>query len=82
MAQGFVVSPQHLANNILASGTLLPSEEINVQAEVSGKIIMLNFQEGVTVGKGALLAKLYDADLQAQLKKLDYSKGNCSKNGN
>jgi membrane fusion protein (multidrug efflux system) len=70
MAQGFIVSPQHLANNILASGTLLPSEEINVQAEVSGKIIMLNFQEGVTVGKGAMLAKLYDADLQAQLKKL------------
>lgn len=79
MAQGFVVSPQHLANNILASGTLLPSEEINVQAEVSGKIIMLNFQEGVTVSKGTLLAKLYDADLQAQLKKLIIQKETAQK---
>ncbi len=79
MAQGFVVSPQHLANNILASGTLLPSEEINVQAEISGKIIMLNFQEGTTVGKGALLAKLYDADLQAQLKKMIIQKETAQK---
>jgi len=79
MAQGFVVSPQHLANNILASGTLLPSEEINVQAEVSGKIVMLNIQEGVTVTKGTLLAKLYDADLQAQLKKLIIQKETAQK---
>jgi len=70
MVQAYVVSPQLLENSIQASGTLLASEEINLQAEIAGKIVMLNLQEGSQVSKGTMLAKLYDADLQAQLKKL------------
>lgn len=70
MVQAYILSPQQLDNNIQASGTLLASEGINVQSEISGKIVMLNLQEGSLVSKGTMLAKLYDADLQAQLKKL------------
>lgn len=67
---GFVVEPRNLENNILASGTLLANEEVELHPEVSGKITALNLNEGQPVSKGALLVKLFDADLQAQLKKL------------
>lgn len=67
---GFVVQPQRLENGITASGTLLANEEVELHPEVSGKITSLNLSEGSQVSKGTLLVKLYDADLQAQLKKL------------
>lgn len=67
---GFVVQPRSLENGITASGTLLANEEVELHPEVSGKITSLNLSEGNQVSKGTLLVKLYDADLQAQLKKL------------
>jgi membrane fusion protein (multidrug efflux system) len=79
MVQAYLLAPQQLNNNIQASGTLLASEEISVQAEVSGKIVMLNLQEGSMVNKGTLLAKLFDADLQGQLKKLLLQKETAQK---
>jgi membrane fusion protein (multidrug efflux system) len=68
---GFIVQPKNLENGILASGTLLANEEVELHPEVSGKIVALNLNEGTAVAKGTLLVKLYDADLQAQLKKLN-----------
>lgn len=75
----YVVKPQNLSNNIIASGTLLAYEEVNLQPEVSGKIVDLNLNEGKPVIKGTLLVKLYDADLQAQLKKLQVQKATAEK---
>jgi membrane fusion protein (multidrug efflux system) len=51
-------------------GSLLPFEETQIRAEVGGRIVALNIQEGGTASKGTLLVKLFDQDLQAQLKKL------------
>jgi membrane fusion protein (multidrug efflux system) len=76
---GFIVQPKNLENNIVASGTLLANEEVELHAEVSGKIIELNLNEGSTVAKGTLLVKLFDADLQAQLKKLNAQKETAEK---
>ncbi len=67
---GFVVQPKTLNSNIMASGTLLSFEEVELHPEISGRITQLNIEEGTPVSKGALLVKLYDADLQAQLHKL------------
>lgn len=67
---GFVVRPQSVSDRIEVPGTLLPSEQTQIRAEVSGRIVQLNIQEGSLVQKGALLIKLFDADLQTQLKKL------------
>ncbi len=67
---GFVVQARNLENGVVASGTILANEEVELHAEVSGKITSLNLSEGNAVSKGTLLVKLYDADLQAQLKKL------------
>jgi membrane fusion protein, multidrug efflux system len=76
---GFVVQPKSIQNAIQASGTLLANEEIELRPEISGKIIQLNLNEGSAVSKGALLVKLYDADLQAQLKKLQVQKETADK---
>lgn len=67
---GFVVQPKNLDNGIVASGTLLANEEVELHPEASGKITQLNLNEGSAVTKGTLLVKLFDGDLQAQLKKL------------
>lgn len=76
---GFIVQPKNLDNNIQASGTLLANEEIELHAEIAGKITQLNLNEGSAVSKGTLLIKLYDADLQAQLKKLQVQKETADK---
>lgn len=67
---GFVVRPQSISDKIEVPGTLLPAEQTQIRAEVSGRIVQLNIQEGTLVQKGALLVKLFDGDLQTQLKKL------------
>lgn len=67
---GFVVHTQMLENNIFSSGTVMANEEVELRPEVSGKLVAIYFKEGSAVAKGALLAKINDADLQAQLHKL------------
>jgi len=67
---GFLVTPQPFGENIEVPGSIVANEVTEIHAEVSGKITMLNVAEGKYVGRGTLLVKLYDADLQAQLKKL------------
>lgn len=55
---------------IQAPGTILPNEMAELHPEVSNRITGIYFQEGNFVRKGTLLVKLYDADLRAQLQKL------------
>lgn len=69
-AEGFVVRTKALSENIEVPGTLLPFEETEIRPEISGRIVYLNVPEGRFVSKGTVLAKLFDGDLQAQLKKL------------
>lgn len=60
--QGFTSSTE-------AAGTVLANEFIELKPEVSGRIVQLNIKEGLPVTEGILLVKLFDDDLQAQLKK-------------
>ena len=76
---GFVIAPKNLDNGIVASGTLLANEEVELHPEASGKITQLNLNEGTSVNKGTLLVKLFDADLQATLKKLELQKESAEK---
>lgn len=66
----YVVKEQAFAENIEVPGSILANEATEIHPEVSGRIVNLNVAEGRQVSKGTLLVKLYDADLQAQLKKL------------
>ena len=66
---GFITSFTKLSNQVSSNGTILAGDEVQLQAEVAGRIVFLNIQEGSFVNKGILLMKLNDQDLQAQLKK-------------
>jgi membrane fusion protein (multidrug efflux system) len=69
--EGYIVKTGPVSEPLQLPGSLLPTEETEVHSEVSGKVIRLNINEGAFVQAGTLLVKLYDADLQAQLKKLE-----------
>jgi len=66
----YVVKTEAFGENIEVPGSIIANEATEIHPEVSGRIVALNLAEGRFVQKGALLVKLYDADLQAQLKKL------------
>ena len=68
---GLVVRPQTLTDGITSVGSLLPDEEVDLSFETSGKIVSINFQEGSTVRKGELLAKVNDKPLLAQLSRYE-----------
>ena len=69
-----IVEPATLNDVVKTTGTILANEEVEIRSEVSGKITNLYFKEGQYVQRGAVLLKINDDDLQAQLKKLEYSK--------
>lgn len=66
----YIVSTQSFADVIEVPGSIVANEVTEIRPELSGRIVQLYIAEGRSVGKGALLAKIYDGDLQAQLKKL------------
>ncbi len=67
--EGYVVKPSLLEVTIQVSGTLLPFEETVLMPETGGRVVMVNLPEGKLVNKGTVLVKLFDGELQAQLKK-------------
>ena len=66
-----IISPRLLTDEIPVIGRLVPDEEVQLSFETSGKITDIYFQEGSSVKKGTLLAKVNDAQLQAQLARLE-----------
>lgn len=70
-ADAFVAKTLALSENIQVPGSLLPAEGTDIRPEISGRLVSINFKEGAFVKKGTLLAKLFDEDLKAQLRKLE-----------
>ena len=68
---GYIVTPQPFQENIEVPGSIVANEMAEIHPEVSGRIVQLNVAEGKYVGRGTVLAKLYDGDLRAQLNKLN-----------
>jgi len=69
-AKGYVVTPSSFSDLYIASGSLLPNEEVNILPEISGRVTGIHFNEGSSVSKGQLLVQLYDEEIKAQLQKL------------
>jgi membrane fusion protein, multidrug efflux system len=69
-ASGYVIVPTKMFEVNISRSSLLPDEEVEMSFETSGKIVGIYFEEGTRVKKGALLAKINDKPLQAQLLKL------------
>ena len=68
---GEIIKESSISDGSNITGLLLPDEEVNLSFETSGKITAINFTEGTHIKKGELLAKVNDAQLQAQLRKLE-----------
>lgn len=66
----YIVKTTALSDNLELPGSLIANEATPINPEISGRLVYLNATEGKTVGKGTLLAKIYDGDLKAQLNKL------------
>jgi membrane fusion protein, multidrug efflux system len=61
-----VLKPEVLTNKVLATGTVLANEEVDLRSETTGKIEKIYFSEGSKVRKGSLLVKINDSELRAQ----------------
>ncbi|HSY61352.1 MAG TPA: efflux RND transporter periplasmic adaptor subunit, partial [Cytophaga sp.] len=66
-----VIGDDAFQDRIYASGTVVANEEAALKAEASGTITYLNLPEGKAVKAGTLLLKVNDADLRAQLDKIN-----------
>ncbi|MCB8994679.1 MAG: efflux RND transporter periplasmic adaptor subunit [Bacteroidales bacterium] len=66
----FIVKPVDIIEEISVSGSLTAFEKVDLKNEVAGRVVMINLPEGREVKEGTLLVKLFDDDLQANLKKL------------
>lgn len=64
-----IAAYQKVDNSIEANGTVIANESVQLHPEVTGRLVYLNIPEGKHVAKGAVLARINDADLEAQLNK-------------
>lgn len=64
-----VARPQTISSQVEANGTVVSNEYVDLKSETSGRLVYLHVPEGNLVKKGTVLARINDADLQAQLAK-------------
>jgi len=64
-----IAEPQSVSDVIQANGSVVAGEYLELHPEVSGRLTYLNIAEGSHINKGAVLAKINDADLRAQVAK-------------
>lgn len=63
-----IVAGNNDVTNILeVNGTVLSNESVELRPETSGRLIYLNIPDGAKVSQGTVLARVNDAELQAQL---------------
>ena len=67
---GYVVHQEPVSESLQIPGNILPFEETEIHPEISGRVVSINFKEATFIKKGAVLIKLFDGDLVAQLNKL------------
>jgi len=66
----YIVKVIPISEKLELPGSIIANEETEIHPEISGRLTYLNATEGRTVGKGTLIAKIYDGDLVANLNKL------------
>ena len=64
-----IAQNQSISSTVEANGSIIANEFVELHPEVSGRVVYLNIPEGKSVAKGTILARINDADLQAQLNK-------------
>ncbi len=65
-----IAAAQVVDKVIEVNGSVVASEFVDIRPESNGRIVFLQIPEGKMVTAGTVLAKLNDADLQAQMQKI------------
>ncbi|MCW5898463.1 MAG: efflux RND transporter periplasmic adaptor subunit [Flavobacteriales bacterium] len=69
--QTVVLQPRPLDHVLIATGTLLANEEVELVCETAGRVTHIGFEEGATVAAGQVLLRINDDDLQAELRQVE-----------
>lgn len=64
-----IAVPEVLSNTLEANGTVVAQEWVELRPEVPGRLTYLQVPEGTVVSQGTVIARINDADLQAQMNK-------------
>ncbi|MVN74873.1 efflux RND transporter periplasmic adaptor subunit [Hymenobacter sp. HMF4947] len=64
-----VARPSAVSDSLEANGAVVANDYVELHPEVNGRLTYLNVNEGRHVSKGAIIARINDADLQANLQK-------------
>lgn len=64
-----VAAPRKLNNIFEATGTVVANQYVQLHPEISGRITYLNVPEGKMIKQGTVIARIYDADIAAQIAK-------------
>ncbi len=64
-----IAAAKQISNTVEANGTVVANELLEIHPEISGRLTYLNIPEGTTIAANTVIAKINDADLQAQLSK-------------
>ncbi|MFW5657753.1 MAG: efflux RND transporter periplasmic adaptor subunit, partial [Bacteroidota bacterium] len=65
-----IVNPSSLSVMVTSTGDLLPNEQVEIKAPVSGNVMSIHFEEGTFVRKGENLITIDDRSWKAQLEGL------------
>lgn len=68
------LEPGLLTDETFTTGSLQANERVELRNELAGRVMSISFDEGSLVKKGALLLKINDQELQAQLEKASSQK--------
>lgn len=64
-----IVGPSKVSSELEVNGEVAANEFVELHPEVSGRLTYLNVPEGGNIGQGTVVARINDADLQAQKSK-------------
>ncbi len=64
-----IAETRAMSNTLEVNGTVVANEYVELHPEASGRLTYLYVPEGKLIKKGTLIAKVYNADLQAQVEK-------------
>jgi len=67
LVEAIIAGVENISSNLEVNGSVLSNEMVELHPEVSGRLVYLNLPDGATVREGTLLARVNDAELQAQL---------------
>jgi membrane fusion protein, multidrug efflux system len=67
LVEVIVAGSENVASSLEVNGSVLSNEMVELRPEISGRLVYLNIPDGANVRQGTILARVNDADLQAQM---------------